>query len=1172
MNLTSVVDRLRTVPEYRGLLESLSRHAAGAQSLRLPRSARPMLAAAMAQDLSCTVIYLVSRADRLLAVQEELNAWAPDLGIHAFPEPNALFYEPAAWGPRTIRQRAATLAYMIRDRIPSGEAEAQVRAGIVVASARAAMTGTLPIQELMDHTRWVSAGQSLRMDRLLAFLVDTGYEPGTLVTEPGGFSHRGGLVDIWPPLESVPSRLEFDADTLETIRHFDPGTQRSVSQASSLLLSPAREALPRFYTPELDQILLPEDGDVFEGQRRARLEYFLPHMHAELANLLDYLPQEACVLFDDRMAFEDVVAELEEQALSLRDEQLRAGLLPGDTPRPYCSLTELTDALPQGRSLDLGHHMPGDDAEASIGDRFSVPARFGGQVKDILDHLQARSEASGITAVISRQAPRLSELWSDRRKPAGGSREYGIDPAVELVRGQVHFVPGALTDGFVVDLGDDGDLAIFSDAELFGWGRPRPRPLVRQLAAAPETIFADLRPGDLVVHVDYGIGRFAGLVERTVEGMPREYLQLEYAGEDQLFVPIHQSDRVTRYVGSGDRADAPALSRLGTQEWESSKARARQAVEEVARDMLDLYARRMTVAGHAFAADTPWQHELEGSFPYVETDDQLSALQAVTLDMETPRPMDRLICGDVGYGKTEVALRASFKAVMDGKQVAVLVPTTVLAQQHFNTFRQRLAAFPVAIEMLSRFRTRAEAAEIVERLARGEIDIIIGTHRLLQKDVRLRDLGLLVIDEEQRFGVTHKEFLKGMRTEVDVLTLTATPIPRTLYMALTGARDISTITTPPDDRLPVFTHVGPYEPRLVRQAILRELDRGGQVFYVHNRVQTIKGVAHRLGQLVPEAALGVAHGQMHEKDLSQVMERFTAGEIDVLLSTSIIESGLDFPNANTLIVDRADTFGLSQLYQLRGRVGRSTLRAFAYFFRDTRRRSTPESLERLETIAEHHQLGAGYSIAMRDLEMRGAGDILGTRQHGHITAIGFHLYTRLLAAAIERLRAGFPSLPSLSDRMALPGEPVDVSVELPLPMGLPSTYIPDRDLRLRLYRRIAQIRHETELATLDAELTDRFGAPPLEVQNLLYQIRIRNLAYLAGLRSVSMESGQILMRWTDGRGDELPEEMLEADLRQSKRGVWLAARNDWQGRLLQVLQSLEQERRLDTNHAPAPGG
>ena len=593
---------------------------------------------------------------------------------------------------------------------------------------------------------------------------------------------------------------------------------------------------------------------------------------------------------------------------------------------------------------------------------------------------------------------------------------------------------------------------------------------------------------------------------------------------------------------------------------------------EVAQDLLELYARRNIVKGHAFAADTPWQQELEVSFPYVETDDQLRVITEVKNDMEHQRPMDRLICGDVGYGKTEVALRAAFKAVMDNKQVAILVPTTVLAQQHYHTFQNRLAAYPVQVEMLSRFRTPQQQHEILQRLNDGNVDIIIGTHRLLQGDVQFKDMGLLIIDEEQRFGVAHKETLKKMRTEVDVLTLTATPIPRTLYMTLTGVRDISTINTPPEERLPVITHVGPYSPRLVRQAILRELERGGQVFFVHNRVQTIGAMRTHLEKLVPEARLAVAHGQMPENALSEKMEQFTAGEVDILLSTSIIELGLDIPNANTLIVDRADTFGLAQLYQLRGRVGRGAQRAYAYFFRHRRRPPTVDGRQRLETIAENTQLGSGFSIAMRDLEIRGAGDLLGMRQHGHIASVGFHLYTRLLADAVRRQRTQSNlggSLPPMEQPGAFPGQPLNmdeasismpVSVDLPLPVSIPADYVPDRETRLRLYRRLADLRRLDEVDALSEEFADRFGPLPEAVQNLLYQLKVKILAEKAGLVSVSSENGQIVLRYPalpeGAPGRTFPE--LGADLRTGKNAVWLtnAGQESWRERLLAVLQIL----------------
>jgi transcription-repair coupling factor (superfamily II helicase) len=715
-----------------------------------------------------------------------------------------------------------------------------------------------------------------------------------------------------------------------------------------------------------------------------------------------------------------------------------------------------------------------------------------------------------------------------------------------------------------------GSVHLITDSEIFGWGRPVSRARQRQTSETPEAFYADLRPGDFVVHIDHGVGRFVGLVQRNLEGREREFLTVEYEAGGQLFVPVHQADRLTRYVGA--EGAIPALDRLGGQEWHEKKGRAKEAVLEVAQDMLDLHARRQIVRGHAFKPDTIWQTELEDSFPYVETEDQARAMREIKQDMESQRPMDRLLCGDVGYGKTELALRAAFKAVMDGRQVALLVPTTVLAQQHYETFAQRLAAFPVQVEMLSRFRTPREQSEILSRLARGDVDIVIGTHRLLSADVQFRDLGLVVIDEEQRFGVTHKEQLKKLRAEVDVLTLTATPIPRTLYMALTGVRDISTLNTPPEERLPIVTHVGPYTPKLARQAIVRELERGGQIFFVHNRVNTIDAMRVHLSQLVPEARLDVGHGQMPEHELAEVMHRFNRGETDILLSTTIIESGLDIPNANTLIVDRADTFGLAQLYQLRGRVGRGAARAYAYFFRHRKLSPTIEGQQRLEVIAENTELGAGYSIAMRDLEIRGAGELLGTRQHGHIQAVGFHLYTRLLADAVRQLRrdqapqgvvtgdarsadtAPAP-LQALKWQVSLP-----VTVELPLAAGIPSAYIPDADLRLRLYRRMADIRDEAEVDALESEFGDRFGPPPEMVGNLFYQLRVKLRAERAGLATISSEGGQFVLRLPPPpNGTEQPRlRDLGPGIRGGKAAYWcnFGAHGDWMPRLLEVLDRL----------------
>jgi transcription-repair coupling factor (superfamily II helicase) len=1148
MNISSLLQFLRGLEDYKDLCQRISRGEKIPYPLRLPRAVRPALITALTQDLDRPIVILLPRVDRMHSLSEELPAWDPELTFLPFPDPNPLFYEKTSWSSRTIRRRATVLARLTEyGKTPPAFAQSPIKHSLVLAPTRATMTRTISPRDFRANSRLIHAEQTVKFEQLVELIVGIGYASANLVTEPGQFSRRGGILDVWPPALEQPVRIEFFGDEVDSLRHFDPSTQRSTQRIETVHVTPAREGLPKFYHEEWDQFLPP--GDPLQGPiREPLLEFFIPRMKSTPHGLLDFLPENTLVLHYDRSAFEDEIGELEEQAISLRRDQVKAGELTQDAPISYLTLDEINETLESLQTIDLGMLTTFEEPGMGTFDAFSPGPRFGGQLRPLIAHLSQKLADHEAVVVVSRQAPRLAELWSESATPR--SVQDVLDP--EILPGDLHFVHGALSEGWILDLPDGDRMHLFTDAEIFGWARPRPRPRRPRVAAAPESAYADLNSGDWVVHIDYGIGLFQGLVERQLEGLKREFLLVEFDGGAQLFVPIHQADRISRYIGADGAHPSP--SRLGTQIWAQTKRKARQAIEEIARDLLKLYAQRQTIKGYAFQADTPWQQELEASFPYVETDDQLRALSAVKHDMEMDRPMDRLICGDVGYGKTEVALRAAFKAIMDGKQVAMLVPTTVLAQQHFNTFRKRLSAFPVEVEMLSRFRTKSETTSILQKLVSGEVDIVIGTHRLLQKDVRFKDLGLLMIDEEQRFGVTHKEHLKQMRTEVDVLTLTATPIPRTLYLALTGARDISTIATPPEERLSIITQVGLYDPRIVRQAILRELDRGGQVFFVHNRVQTIETVRRRLERLVPEARFAVAHGQMPETTLSRVMEAFTAAEIDVLVSTSIIESGLDIPNANTLIVDRSDWFGLSQLYQLRGRVGRGASQGYAYFFHHPTLRTTQEALDRLATIAEHSQLGAGYTIAMRDLEMRGAGDVLGTRQHGHISAIGFHLYTRLLAMAVRKQKATLSTPVEVTPDLPRFVEILPVSIELPLPAALPSDYIPERGLRLQLYRRMAEVRTLTGIASMADELRDRFGAFPVEVDNLFYQLRIRLLAAQAGVEGVSMENGQILLR-VPMEMDIQPLPEFGSGVRRSKRGVWItrAGDADWQSRLEKIL-------------------
>jgi transcription-repair coupling factor (superfamily II helicase) len=1117
----------------------------GLPGLGLRRAARLPVLAAIRETINHPILVLTDRSDHALTLLDELGMWVPEWPRLFFPEPNPLFYEQAAWGDNTRRDRLTVLTTLASYHIPGASVPAE--SPLIIAPARAVMTRSLPRREFLKATRAIKPGQVVNLDELMRTLTGYGYDLENIVITPGQFAQRGGILDIWPPAEQAPIRLEFFGDEVDTIRCFEPSTQRTIRTVERISITPAREYLAGGNDLELARD--PASGEIVLS------EFHISYLHPTPSSILDYLPKNSLVLVDNLQNLQDAVNEIEEQAVSMRRDYIEDGTLPQDFPVPYLTFSEIEDSLTGRQILELGPSAAPE--ESPLAQRFAPGPRFGGRLKDLLEHMLGRHHAGEGLVVVSRQTARLSELWSERIR-AAGSLDSSTTPPI--------FVEGSLAEGWTFTPLHAQPVHLLTDGEIFGWRRPEARRRHRIVAEAPEAPYADLQVNDWVVHIDHGIGRFVGLVTRSVDGLEREFLCVEYAENDQLYVPVYQADRLTRYVGPDARQPSP--TRLGGGEWKSAKERTQKAVEEIAEDLLELQARRQVVQGIAFGPDTAWQQELEASFPYVETDDQLRVIGEVKQDMESSLPMDRLICGDVGYGKTEVALRAAFKAVMSGKQVAVLVPTTVLAQQHYHTFRERTAAYPVEVEMLSRFRSPQQQREIISRLVNGGLDIVIGTHRLIQDDVQFKDLGLLVIDEEQRFGVTHKEKLKKMRTEVDVLTMTATPIPRTLYMALTGVRDISTINTPPEERLPIITHVGPYAPRLVRQAILREMERGGQIFFVHNRVQTIEAMRSHLVKLVPEARITVAHGQMPEQELSERMDLFAAGEVDVLLSTSIIESGLDIPNANTLIVDRADTFGLAQLYQLRGRVGRGAQRAYAYFFRHRKKLPTHEGRERMDTIAENTQLGAGFSIAMRDLEIRGTGDILGTRQHGHIAAVGFHLYTRLLADAVRRLRVSgqIPASPAVEEReRALLAEANQVvtgnlvSVDLPLHLSIPSTYVPDKTMRLRLYRRIANLHKLADVDALHGEFSDRFGPPPEPVLNLLFQMKVKILAESACLGAVSGENGQIILRYPPLPQGEASRSFpyFGSDVRTGKNSLWLQATQPaWRERLLEILGEL----------------
>ncbi len=1093
----------------------------------VPHGAKTYLAAALALagERLCWIARDAEIGDR---VAEELQAWIGDPAGVAILEPRtALAYERSELVADETAARVAALA-----------AWRSGRARVLVASVQALLQHTLAPEDLPAEPRRLRPGARLAQDPFLRELLGLGYSPVVEVAGRGEFARRGGLVDLFPPSSELPVRLELFGDEVESLRLFDPTDQRSIRPVDEIVLLPATEflrpaggeetlrerlgraaaRLPERLAADLERLV--GDGGVAPAGVRHRpgpgdavraldvgdgAEVWSPVLAP--ATGLDHVERGAVLVVDEPADVADAAEFLWRQADERRAELIDADELPKDWPPTYLPARAWKGRLVSSRTLEVTWETDPPEgstmapAGLSSGDLFgwrepAMPPGRASRLAEAVERWTSGSDGEPPARVVlaSDQAPRLAELL--------GEAGHVVAPVSRIVEppppGAIVIVERSLNGGF--SGGPDG-LVLVTDRELFGSVRVRRPKALRRVV--PRDILERLTPGDLVVHVDHGIARYECMLRRSSGlGDERDFLELAFAGGDRIYVPVEQIGRIARYSGG----EHPALSRLGGSEWLRTKARVKRAVTDLAEELLELYAARAAARGHPFAGDTPWQGELEASFPYEETPDQLRAVVDAKADMEAVRPMDRLVVGDVGYGKTEVALRAAFKAIQDEVQVAVLVPTTVLATQHFNTFSQRFGAFPVTVRMLSRFVSAPEQARTVAGLADGSVDLVIGTHRLLSKDIRFRDLGLVIVDEEQRFGVAAKERLKRLRREVDVLTLSATPIPRTLNLALAGIRDLSVIETPPEDRLPIQTRVAEASAGLVRDAILRELDRGGQVFFVHNRIETIEAQAEQLRRMLPGVRIVVGHGQMPEGQLERVMLAFAGGEAEVLVCTTIIESGLDIPNANTIIIDRADTLGLAQLYQLRGRVGRSSRRAYAYLLYRRRERMSEEARKRLQAIFNASELGAGFQIALADLEIRGAGNILGGEQSGHMAAVGFDLYSRLLAEAVEEQKARHEGRPPAVERP-------QAVVDLPLEAHLPDDYVPDEAQKLELYRRLARARTTGDVGSFRQEVTDRFGPLPPAVLRLVEVAELRLRAEAAGVSSISREEGLLVVRF-----------------------------------------------------------
>ncbi len=1100
LNLIKLLHLIEEMPAYHQFVDELKQPKGSTKAVVL-NAAKPYFIAALYHRLRLPMLVVTAQPENSKKLHEQLLTWCPSREIKLFPEPDALPYQRIASGTSTELERIQVLSAL---------ASRDDHAPLTVASAPALMQKVTPYADFASTFHTIKSGMDIEPFRLLSQWETMGYRMESMVEMPGTISHRGGIIDIYPPTSDLPARLEFFGNTIDSIRLFDPTNQRSLKGVASITIGPATEVLTRLLRelePTLSSLNLTGCNDevrqqfkqeiamLLNKQRPGNIQFYAPLFNQD--SIVNYLSQDALLILDEPENIKMAVADLDTEASELRNEKIKDGELPLNFPRPYFTWGELETRIKNRQCLTLTAWGLINEQPHQLG--FTPAPGYVGQLPSFIKKAKQMLSQKYRLILVSHQASRLSELLDEEDIIAPPLTEIEQIPPP----GSLTLIQGSLDEGWVMN----NDTYLVTDAEIFGFIKQRR--LMKRRPVPHHMLLADITPGDYVVHVEHGIAKFAGVTTKRTDNTEKEYLALQYAAGDRLYVPTDQIDRVTRYVGAGERP--PVLSRLGTVEWTKTKQRTRESVEYIAQELLALYAAREVVPGFAFSTDPVWQQELEASFPYVETPDQIEALGQVKEDMEKAKPTDRLVCGDVGYGKTEVAIRAAFKAVMDNKQVAVLVPTTVLAQQHFITFSQRLDAFPIRIEVLSRFRTPKEQQAILEGLADGRVDICIGTHRLLQKDVVFKDLGLLIIDEEQRFGVAHKEHFKKMRKEIDVLTLSATPIPRTLHMSLVGVRDMSTMETPPEERLPIKTYVAEFNERLIREAILKELERNGQVFFVHNRVQSIAIVTSKLQSLVPEAKIVIAHGQMPEAELERVMTDFAQGKSDVLVCTTIIESGLDMPNVNTLIVNKADKFGLTQLYQLRGRVGRGANLAYAYFIYDRGKRLTPTAEKRLRTIFEATELGAGFGIAMKDLEIRGAGTLLGVKQSGFISAVGFSLYCQLLAEAVEAQKAKQAGLPRVKPHRLPPP-----TIELPLPAFIPEEYVADLNTRLSLYRSLVKVEEAEQVEAQAQEFSDRFGALPAEVKNLLYAVRLKALAAKAGIESIINEDRQIVIRRFQG--------------------------------------------------------
>lgn len=1148
MAIEGLVDIVTASPALVRVGEQLRRQEAEFMLTGLSGSQKALHISALVSSLQGTkkaprlvITHGIAAANQL---QNDLQALLPGMPIRLFPALETDPHEEVRHEIGLIQTRLQAIEALLDDD------------GIVIAPSHALMERLIPASIFQSYRHRVDLESRFDVDQLAADLAVMGYEHVARVEAPGQFGVRGGIIDVYPLTDDTGIRIEMFDDEVDSIRRFDPVSQRSLDQIDEVVIGPSREF---FIIPDrLEAALAAIEADRDEQIKRLRelgreeaaetlaeritlhmerlaggmlfpgIDQYKGYFFSNLTTIIDYAEREGTIVVDEPARVHEQMARLEVDYAERHAIQLEKGRILPSERHLFSSWEQVYNDLRQRRLVHLAgleKRVPGMEGATVIAVEARTPESFHGQFDRLIDGLKTWKENQyRICFVLSSEerSRRVAEVLQDE----GLEVRYVGSLNGELRTRQPVVLTGSLSSGCELT---EERIVILTDAEIFGRqarqrrARQRRAPKEAQSNIQRLDSFTDLKEGDYVVHVNHGIGRYVGMKTLVISGAHKDYLVVQYAGDDTLYVPTDQVHLLQKYIGLED--SPPKLYKLGGGDWARVKKRVKESVQEIADGLLKLYAEREAMPGYAFSPDTVWQEQFEDAFPYEETADQLRAIEEVKRDMERSRPMDRLLCGDVGYGKTEVAIRAAFKAVMDGKQVAVLVPTTILAQQHGRTFQERFSAYPVKIRVLSRFQTAAEQNEILRELKQGTIDIIIGTHRLLSKDVEFHDLGMVVVDEEQRFGVVQKERLKELRKSVDVLTLTATPIPRTLHMAMVGARDMSIIETPPEDRYPIRTYVVEYNEDQVREAILREMAREGQVYFVYNQVQTIDTMYRRLQELVPEARIAVAHGQMPEDHLEQVMLDFLHGEYDVLLCSTIIETGMDIANVNTLIIYDADRMGLAQLYQLRGRVGRSNRIAYAYFTYQPNKMLSEQAEKRLQAIREFTELGSGFKIALRDLEIRGAGNILGPEQHGFIASVGFELYCRLLDESVRELKG------------EIVGDPPDPVIDLTIDAYIPDEYIPDSRQKVEMYKKVVSIRNTDEIQDLEDEFLDRFGDMPEPVMNLLAVARMKAVAREIGVGQINQVRDGVEIRLLNGL--DLPRMVSNAVLRRFRGDVIL---------------------------------